>query len=262
MTGHSEQLCAAKVETALETCVFGRSIELLENCSSTNDKARQAAIGGARNGHVVVANAQSAGRGTHGRRWSSPPGQDLYFSIAWRPEGLDYLPPVSLAVGLGLAHAIGGIVPRETVEIKWPNDLWIQRRKCAGVLVESSTGGPGDLWVVIGVGLNVNRRVWPEELAQNATSLAAHTGANLTRETVLAECLLHIEAQTERLRRLGAAAIASEVEPLLALRGDLVMLDGAPASLQGLSPDGGLKLRFQNETRTVYAGRLQHYVPP
>ena len=121
---------------------FGASITVLEQTASTMDVAETAARAGAPDGHVVVADQQSSGRGAHGRDWASPPGTDLYFSIVARPK----LEPstmslVTLAAGLGVRDAIGALLPGRPVAVKWPNDIWIERRKCAGILVESQTLG-------------------------------------------------------------------------------------------------------------------------
>ena len=118
--------------------IFGRSLSVLDATSSTMDDADAAARRGAPHGHVVVANEQSSGRGAHGREWASPPGDDLYFSIVARPEiPPSAMPLVTLATGLGVREAIAELLPKKTITVKWPNDIWIGRHKCAGILVES-----------------------------------------------------------------------------------------------------------------------------
>ncbi len=137
---------------------WGRSLEVLESTASTMDVAAAAAANGAADGHLVLADQQTQGRGAHGRHWVSPPGSDLYFSVVARPA----VEPastalVTLASGLGVRDAVAGLLPERSVRVKWPNDIWIGRRKCAGVLVESRTLGMRIDSVIIGVGLNVNR---------------------------------------------------------------------------------------------------------
>ena len=84
---------------------------------------------------------------------------------------------ITLATGLGVRDAVASLLPGRSVLVKWPNDIWIERRKCAGVLVESRTLGMRIDSVIIGVGLNVNRMQWPPELAGAATSLRAERAA-------------------------------------------------------------------------------------
>jgi len=146
----------------LTTRVYGRSLEVLAETGSTNDDARTAAERGAPRGHVIVADAQRSGRGARGAVWSSPPGTDLYLSIV---ERLELAPrdvaTLTLAVGLGVRDAcatlLGAHGAAPAVTVKWPNDVRVGDRKCAGVLVESSSMGEQLGPIVIGIGLDVNR---------------------------------------------------------------------------------------------------------
>ena len=131
---------------------------MYESTASTMDDASAAAAQGASDGHVVLADEQTSGRGAHGRHWLSPPGTDLYFSVVTRPA----VEPastalVTLAAGLGVRDAVAASLPGLSVLVKWPNDIWVERRKCAGILVESRTVGMRVESMIIGVGLNVNR---------------------------------------------------------------------------------------------------------
>jgi len=111
---------------------------------STNERARALAAAGAPHGTLVTADAQTAGRGRQGREWSAAPGSSLLLSLVLREPG-EALP---LAAAVALCEALPG-----EAAIKWPNDIWLLRRKVAGILVE---GRPQDGWAVLGIGVNVH----------------------------------------------------------------------------------------------------------
>ncbi len=139
---------------------------------STNDRARELAIGGAVSGTVVTAGEQTAGRGRTGRKWSAPPGEALLCSAILRPlEAHHSLLP--LAIPLAVCDAAEALAPVEC-QVKWPNDVWLDERKLAGVLIEAR---PPE-WAVIGVGLNLSipGDAFPDDLRWPATSLGHGVG--------------------------------------------------------------------------------------
>jgi BirA family biotin operon repressor/biotin-[acetyl-CoA-carboxylase] ligase len=151
-----------------------------ETAASTNDELRALAENGAQDGLVLLAMEQTAGRGRRGATWFSPPGDSLAFSILLRPEEPKALwPRLALAAGLSVAVAVESFGP--AAGIKWPNDVWIGRRKVAGILVEA-----GRDFAIVGIGLNVNSTAFPAEVAGIATSLKLETGVDHRREEVLA----------------------------------------------------------------------------
>ena len=153
---------------------------------STNDLAAALAERGAREGCVVVADGQSAGRGRQGRRWASPPGAGLYVSTVLRPAE-HALPLLTIAAGVGVADGIQtatGLVP----DLKWPNDVFVSGHKVAGVLAEATSSVAGTC-VVLGFGINVLLAAYPPEVAARATSLERELGRAVDRGLLLAECL-------------------------------------------------------------------------
>ena len=237
---------------------YGRSIERKARTGSTNDDARAAAERGVPDGHVIVADAQDAGRGSHGRAWSSPPGTDLYLSIvAQVPLEPAKIPPLTLAVGLGVARAAEELAGAPAA-IKWPNDVWIGERKCAGILVETTSVAGRMGPVVIGIGLHVNRREWPPELATAATSLALVRGEDVDRERALGVLLAHVEAAVDRFVAGGPTAITREVEARLLWRGETVWVGNLAGELVGLAPSGALRLREarSREIMEIVSGTL------
>jgi BirA family biotin operon repressor/biotin-[acetyl-CoA-carboxylase] ligase len=149
---------------------------------STNDRARELALTGTPHGTVVVAECQTAGRGRQGRAWSAPPGRTLTLSALVRRPATA-LEPLPLAVAVAVCEACEAIAP-VTCAIKWPNDVWIDRRKVAGVLIEAR---PLEGWAVVGIGLNVDTTAdeLPAELSATAGSLRIATGEPVDRDAVL-----------------------------------------------------------------------------
>lgn len=254
----------------LETRAYGRSLEVHARTGSTNDDARLAADRGAHRGHVVVADAQSAGRGSRGRVWSSPGGRDLYVSIVERVA----LPPrllamITLAVGLGVRDACAALLSRHlrrggveppTVHVKWPNDVWIGARKVAGILVESSSLGETLGPVIVGIGVDVNRSEWPGELRDVGTSLAEQAGGPLDRAEALALVLREVERRVDALVAGGPEGpreLVAALRPHLALVGETVMVDDVVGTLVGLDEDGVVRIRTSDGDRRVLSGTLR-----
>jgi len=262
----SEPSDLARVASLLTTRLYGRSLEVLAETGSTNDDARAAAERGVPRGHVVVADAQRSGRGARGAVWSSPPGSDLYVSIV---ERLELAPrdvaTLTLAVGLGVREACAALLSargaQAPVTVKWPNDVRIgerhHERKCAGILVESSSMGDKLGPIVIGIGLDVNRTQWPPELESIATSLRDACGGALDRAEVLATLLGRVESAVDRLAQNGAAAVIAELREHLAMVGDEVEIDGRAGTLAGIDDDGLLLVREGAQLRRVASGTLR-----
>ena len=239
---------------------WGRSLEVLESTASTMDVAAAAAANGAADGHLVLADQQTQGRGAHGRHWVSPPGSDLYFSVVARPA----VEPastalVTLASGLGVRDAVAGLLPERSVRVKWPNDIWIGRRKCAGVLVESRTLGMRIDSVIIGVGLNVNRMQWPPDLADSATSLRAERGVEepFDRAEVLAAVLSNMERWVKRFIQDGAPVVVNALRSRLALLGERVRWDDGVGSFDGIDEDGAARVRTETGVVSLHSAHLE-----
>lgn len=153
---------------------------LRDSVESTNDELHQLAVDGAPHGLVLLANEQRQGRGRRGNTWTSPAGENLAFSILVRPEEAKALwPRLSLATGLAVAEALEGLGCQPG--IKWPNDLWLDERKVAGILVEA-----GEDFAIVGIGVNVHTTEFPPDIADTATSLKLILGEPPSRAEVLA----------------------------------------------------------------------------
>ena len=168
-------------------------IHMLEETTSTNDEAAKLAGDGASELTLVIAESQTAGRGRRGKTWNSPPSRDLLFSLILRPPGrvtagqLGRLPHL---IGVAICRAIEEICPVIEAKLKWPNDVYIQGKKVAGILVENSSDS-GQKFSIAGIGINVNSlsRDRPAELSSTATSLCEETGETIDRHQVAAAFL-------------------------------------------------------------------------
>ena len=197
-----DRLIAADLRSELADCRIGGEIVVVEETRSTNDLAWAAADRGAAEGFVVFAERQTAGRGQYGRRWESAPYQGIAMSVLLRPAMTLRESPRLTSV---LAEVIAAAIAEDTgcaATIKPPNDIYLEQRKVAGVLVEGRTAGNGGYLAVAGIGINVNQSIddFPPELRATAGSLAMITGRKIPRAR-LAVALLRRLADVEALLR-------------------------------------------------------------
>lgn len=185
--------------------ILGRSYRYYDEIESTNLEAKSLALDGAPEGTVVIAETQTAGRGRLGRRWVSPAGKGLLFSVLLRP-------PIPMAdahlLTLVAAVATAEATERQSgvdVAIKWPNDLYVAERKVGGILLEVSGEQDEVDWVVAGIGLNVNTEYseLPVALRRSAVSLRMAGGAPVDRSELLARILLALETHYVQAVRTG-----------------------------------------------------------
>jgi BirA family transcriptional regulator, biotin operon repressor / biotin---[acetyl-CoA-carboxylase] ligase len=167
----------------------GSTVFFFPSIGSTNDVALKLAARGGGHGAVVIADEQTSGRGRRGRAWFSPPGSGLYVSIVLSPARARHDPEratllVTLMAGVALAEGVEASTGLR-VDIKWPNDLYVARRKLAGILAEAAPGI--ETHVVLGYGINVGATSFPRELADRATSIETELGRRADRASLCAE---------------------------------------------------------------------------
>ncbi|HEY4240171.1 MAG TPA: biotin--[acetyl-CoA-carboxylase] ligase [Kofleriaceae bacterium] len=217
----------------------------LDECGSTNDEAARLARAGASHGAIVLALAQSAGRGREGRAWQSPPGAGLYLSCVLRPPlALPAVPPLTLALGIAVcdaARAFGA-----PAAIKWPNDILVPGKgpgkKLAGVLVEAQSQGARLEAVIAGIGVNLRGPV----ALDTAIALDEAADRPAPREAFLVELLARCETWIDRYVAGGIAAIAPAWRERMArgIRARATVGGAAVVGeLAGLADDGALLLR-------------------
>jgi BirA family transcriptional regulator, biotin operon repressor / biotin---[acetyl-CoA-carboxylase] ligase len=191
----ADRLSAAKLRAGLGHCTIGREIIVLDEATSTSDVVLQMANGGAADGLVVFAEHQTAGRGQRGNVWVSPAGKGLLCSILLRPNVAvqDSARLVYWAVK-GTACTLESACLCKTT-IKPPNDIYINGRKIAGVLVEMRAQPGAQHLAVVGIGINVNQMPshFPEELRKRATSLAIVLGGPIERNALATTLLRNLD---------------------------------------------------------------------
>lgn len=242
-----------------DACRF--DVDPLPACDSTNAVLLARAESGAGSGSVVVAEAQTAGRGRRGRSWLSAPGDSLTFSLLWRftpgtvPTGL------SLAVGLAVARALAKVSSCETA-LKWPNDLLKEGKKLAGILVELVPGAPHA--AVIGIGLNLHLPdALPDEIRATATALDAPVEA----DCLLAALLIELRRVLETFAETGFAGLREEWMARHAYQDVPVRLlsDFAPPRdgvCRGVDADGALLFESAGRIERILSGEISLRVVP
>ena len=272
--------------------MIGRPRLHLREAGSTNERARELAVAGAPHGTLVTAERQTAGRGRQGRRWEAPPGRAVLMSLLLRELGHRHA-LLPLAAAVATCEACEACAPVRCA-IKWPNDVWIDRRKVAGILVE---GRPKEGWSVLGVGVNVTTAAeeLPEDLRAAATSLAIAAGASAPVEEQGPPRLAAARdvgrrdrpAEARRPERAAPGA-APDVESVLAallarlddrlgdspdavldawrrrdaLRGERVSWAGGEGRAEGIADTGALLVSTARGRLALDAGEVHLQEPP
>jgi BirA family transcriptional regulator, biotin operon repressor / biotin---[acetyl-CoA-carboxylase] ligase len=192
-------------------------------------------------GAVAVAEHQTAGRGRTGRQWEDAEGRSLLCSVLLRPAG-GPLPQLSLVVALAVAEAIEDVAALAPL-VKWPNDLLLDGRKVAGILLEASGGA-----VIAGIGINVNQDAseLPAGTTLGAVSMRVATGAPHDRGALLAALLDRLESAYRAWASAGLQALIGRLEPRNALAGRGVVVDGVHGTAGRLAADGRLSVRLDD----------------
>jgi BirA family biotin operon repressor/biotin-[acetyl-CoA-carboxylase] ligase len=236
--------------TSLLTGRFGQPYTFQDSCEST-----QALLGlGDPEGAAAVCDEQVAGRGRMGRTWVAPPGAAILVSVLLRPPPEARAPELSLVAGVAVAltaeRALG-----LSAQIKWPNDVMVNRVKVAGILAEARDGA-----IVLGIGLNVNqsREELPADAVTPAGSLRTVDGVRRDRAPLLASLLADLEAQYDRWTAGGLDAVYDELGPRDFLRNRRVTVDGETGTAVGIDRSGRLVVNVNGEQRAVESGEVRY----
>ena len=174
---------------------------------STNERARELAVRGAPHGTLVTAAEQTTGRGRQGRSWLAPAGDAVLMSVVLRDFD-ERFPLLPLAGAVAVAEACESLAPVRC-EIKWPNDVWIERRKVAGILVE---GRPAAGWAVLGVGVNVSSA--PAQLGDAAASIGTDVSVESALDAVLDALARWLGKEADEVLEAWRARDALRGEPV------------------------------------------------
>ena len=232
------------LQTTLQKLPLG-GLRYHEQIGSTNDDALSWGDEGGQDFSLVIANAQSAGRGRKGRVWQTPPDSALAFSLLLLPSKRE-AKSISLFTALGALALVDALSAHYalTAKIKWPNDVLLDGKKIAGILVEANWHGDEIKSIVLGMGVNVHASAVPKDVLFPATSLEDILGKKIDRETLLRQIL---DAFTQRRPSLERGNLTSAWEEKLAFRGEQVQIHAPDANpiygkILGINEDGSLRL--------------------
>ena len=235
----------------LNTLFIGQSLHHLVETDSTNSYAIQLLAKSApADGTIIVTDFQRAGRGQFDRTWQSNAGENLLFSLILYPR---FVAPsrqfiLTQAISIGVAEALQQVCSLP-ISVKWPNDLYIGKKKVAGILIQTALGQQKMQYAVVGIGLNVNQVAFPKALP-NPTSLSLATKKSLDRAEVLTTILEYIERWYLNLRSGQISLIEQRSQQLLFQFGEWALYripGGEPFSgkIVGFTPQGKLKVETQ-----------------
>ena len=192
-----------------DTLFTGKHAIRLEEIPSTNTYAQDLLKENTPEGTLILAYKQSAGRGQKGNVWLTEAGLNLTFSIIYYPKFLlaKQVFLLSKITSIALRDTLVEFLPMEEVDIKWPNDMLVNKKKVAGILIENQLEGSRIGSSVIGVGLNVNQPAFPEEIQHKATSMYQAREEKFDTEKVLQKFLSQLERRYLELKNLGSSTI-------------------------------------------------------
>ena len=252
-------LNAAAVAEHLGPAAGAYAIHLHDSLNSTNTALMAAATAGAADGTLFCCEHQQSGKGRRGRQWHSVIGGSLTFSVLWRfDSGLQSLAGLSLVVGLAIARAVNRH-SRHPARLKWPNDVLVDYRKLAGILVEVQGDMHGAALAVVGVGLNVRLNEAQRNAVDQAVIDLAELGVAVGRNQLLADCLQELHAALTLFRQQGFAALREDWLALDAYAGRTATLNLPDARkvqgvAAGVDETGAFLLREAEARLAAYSG--------
>ena len=262
-----DQVNFFELESELRTTFLGKALFAYRIIGSTNSTAKMLADSGAADGTLIVAEEQSGGRGRRDNAWYSPAGGGIWASLILRP-GMrrSQLGSLGLLAALSVCLALeeqGSFRPK----IKWPNDIYLNGKKIAGILCEAGWLGGELKYVILGLGVNVNIPAFPVELAQNATSLSiAAAGKKYYRIGLLADILDKLEEGYFQFLADGFVSFLPRVQVRDFLRDRRVTVSvsaecGATGVARGIDENGALLLEVPGEKRMqiISQGHITEY---
>ncbi|MEZ4827280.1 MAG: biotin--[acetyl-CoA-carboxylase] ligase [Bacteroidia bacterium] len=222
---------------------------------STNRYASELLPSSPPEGTLITVVNQTEGKGQKGNTWHTKPGQNLTFSVIFYP---DFLSPekvfmLSKVASLAVRDTIASFLPMEDVWVKWPNDILLNKKKVAGILIENQLEGMTIRSCVMGIGLNVNQRAFPPEIENKAVSMRSFSDKDFDLEKVLQSLLSHLEANYLSLRQGSADNInRAYFRHLYGYQEPVKMIFDnrtITTSVAGVSPAGKLALQFGDKLR-------------
>lgn len=260
--GCPDLVSADEVLSQLETKWAGQEIRYYDIVDSTNNKAKRLADEGAVHGTLVIAERQSNGKGRRGKGWETLSGEAVAMTLIIRPD----MPPekasiLTLVMGMAVASACTELfeIP---VKIKWPNDVIAGGKKISGILTEMSAELHAIHYLVIGAGVNVNIREFPEEIRTVATSLYLETGKEQPRAKIIQTCMKYFEQYYERfLEKQDMSGLLNTYQEMLVNMNQKVRVlapgNEYTGTARGINEKGELLVEKEDgQTEAIFAGEV------
>ncbi len=237
-----------ELRSLLHTKWFGNRILYFDSIDSTNNELKRQAETQVCHGLLAVAEEQTAGRGRRGHGWVSPPGTGIWFSFLLKPDvSPDKASMLTLVAAMAVARAITettGLVS----QIKWPNDIVVNKKKVCGMLTELSAEMTQINYVVIGIGINANNREFPDEIKETASSLFIESGKQVKRAAVIEAVGRYFEQYYDEFIKAGdLSLIMDEYNSMLANAGNQVRIISNDSeevyTAIGINPQGELMVK-------------------
>jgi BirA family biotin operon repressor/biotin-[acetyl-CoA-carboxylase] ligase len=249
----------------MELLFMGRNLIRLDSCESTNNFAASLLEQNAPEGTLIVANEQTGGRGQRGKSWYSEPGKNLTLTYILRPLSLRIADQFLLnkTIAIAVARTVELISPGSFIRIKWPNDIFLENRKLAGILVETAVKGSQIVSCMAGIGLNVNQTQFPAD-SGNPVSLAMELETTLVLDDVMQLLSKQMEVYYFRFSSSQKARLEEEYDSLLWKRGEVYPFklngDDFLAEIVQVDVQGKLVLKTPDgEERRFSHGEIQWF---
>lgn len=252
----------AEIRSRIHTKWAGAELKYFASTTSTNLLAKQAGEEGGKHGTLFVADEQTAGRGRRGRVWESPKGANIYFTILLKPQ-LD--PNKASMLTLVMAHSVAKAVGRitdMTPGIKWPNDILLEGKKICGILTEMSAEKDYIHYVVCGVGINVQKQDFPEEIREKAGTIEELAKKSISKAHLLQLIMEEFEKDYELFMTTENLALLQESYDAMLVNKDAEVKILDPKGewtgiARGINEEGELLVEtVDGETVAVYAGEV------
>ncbi|MCX7125591.1 MAG: bifunctional biotin--[acetyl-CoA-carboxylase] ligase/biotin operon repressor BirA [Gammaproteobacteria bacterium] len=251
-------LDAKKIKKNIKT--LSLIIDILEKVGSTNDYLKNDSDQDNKV-KICVAEMQTKGRGRLNRQWHSPFGQNIYFSLRCSfQKDMSELSGLSLVTGLAVCNAITSITHADNLAVKWPNDIFVDQQKIAGILIDIDAGSNGFCNAIIGIGINVNmQNALKKEIDQPWNSLQKITGEYIDRNLLCAELINSLMNYLERFSKSGLSDFINEWKERDCLFGKSVALMSGQKKIMGIgagiNAQGHLALKMPDKTeKTFFSG--------
>jgi BirA family transcriptional regulator, biotin operon repressor / biotin---[acetyl-CoA-carboxylase] ligase len=245
------------------TSFIGQNQLFIEMVGSTNDMAktlnREVEV---ENGFLLWSDFQKNGRGRNSNSWLGDPGKNIYASFILKPYKLEIknLAYLNFACTLAVHDTLTGALPNEEIKIKWPNDLIVNGKKVAGILIENQLGPKLVSSSVFGVGINVNQGSFPTDL-ENVSSLAKQKGSDFRREDVLERLCEHLEVRINQLTHMLYDLLEAQYNHLLYKKDEEIQfrVEGQEylGILKGITKRGEIVIKTEDREQVFLQGEVK-----